>query len=152
MQEKKPRKKRKLGNYPFASVVFSITVALLVLGLFGWMVLHSSRLGNKIQENIETGSPVYTVTVTDTGNARQDFGLLIRDISVERNCAPSTVGAEMSNRLVVSLHCVGAQIGTKLYIDEKLIPAIVANSRLVIAYTPRVELSTGSLHTVHLAG
>ncbi|MEP5612397.1 MAG: permease-like cell division protein FtsX [Cyclobacteriaceae bacterium] len=53
MQEKKVRKKRKLGSYPFASVVFSITVALLVLGLFGWMLLHSSRLGNKIQENIE---------------------------------------------------------------------------------------------------
>ena len=53
MQEKKPRKKRKLGGYPFISVVFSITVALLVLGLFGWMVLHSSRLGNQIQENIE---------------------------------------------------------------------------------------------------
>ncbi len=53
MEEKKPRKKRKLGSYPFASVVFSITVALLVLGLFGWMLLHSSRLGNRIQENIE---------------------------------------------------------------------------------------------------
>ncbi len=53
MQEKKARKKRKLGSYPFASVVFSITVALLVLGLFGWMVLHSSRLGNRIQESIE---------------------------------------------------------------------------------------------------
>lgn len=53
MQEKKPRKKRKLGSYPFVSVVFSITVALLVLGLFGWMILHSSRLGNQIQENIE---------------------------------------------------------------------------------------------------
>lgn len=53
MQEKKVRKKRKLGSYPFVSVVFSITVALLVLGLFGWMVLHSSRLGNRIQENIE---------------------------------------------------------------------------------------------------
>ena len=53
MEEKKPRKKRKLGSYPFASVVFSITVALLVLGLFGWMVLHSSRLGNQIQESIE---------------------------------------------------------------------------------------------------
>lgn len=53
MQEKKPRKKRKLGSYPFVSVVFSITVALLVLGLFGWMVIHSSRLGNRIQENIE---------------------------------------------------------------------------------------------------
>ncbi len=53
MEEKKTRKKRKLGSYPFASVVFSITVALLVLGLFGWLLLHSSRLGTQIQENIE---------------------------------------------------------------------------------------------------
>ncbi|MEQ8904535.1 permease-like cell division protein FtsX [Ekhidna sp.] len=53
MEQKKTRKKRKLGSYPFASVVFSITVALLVLGLFGWLVLHSSRLGTQIQENIE---------------------------------------------------------------------------------------------------
>lgn len=53
MEEKKVRKKRKLGSYPFASVVFSITVALLVLGLFGWLLLHSSRLGTRIQENIE---------------------------------------------------------------------------------------------------
>lgn len=53
MEEKKVRKKRKLGSYPFISVVFSITVALCVLGLFGWILLHSSRLGNQIQENIE---------------------------------------------------------------------------------------------------
>ncbi len=53
MEDKKQRKKRNLGSYPFASVVFSITVALLVLGLFGWMVLHSSRLGSQIQESIE---------------------------------------------------------------------------------------------------
>ncbi len=53
MEDKKTRKKRKLGSYPFASVVFSITVALLVLGLFGWLVMHSSRLGTRIQENIE---------------------------------------------------------------------------------------------------
>ncbi len=53
MEDKKSRKKRKLGSYPFASVVFSITLALLVLGLFGWLILHSNRLGTKIQENIE---------------------------------------------------------------------------------------------------
>ncbi len=53
MEDKKTRKKRKLGSYPFASVVFSITVALLVLGLFGWLLLHSSRLGTRIQENVE---------------------------------------------------------------------------------------------------
>lgn len=53
MEERKVRKKRKLGSYPFASVIFSITLALLVLGLFGWLILHSSRLSTQIQENIE---------------------------------------------------------------------------------------------------
>ena len=53
MEDKKSRKRRKLGSYPFASVVFSITLALLVLGLFGWLILHSNRLGTRIQENIE---------------------------------------------------------------------------------------------------
>lgn len=53
MEDKKVRKKRKLGSYPFVSVVFSITVALCVLGLFGWILLHSTRLASSIQENIE---------------------------------------------------------------------------------------------------
>ncbi|MDE0470482.1 MAG: permease-like cell division protein FtsX [Ekhidna sp.] len=53
MEEKKVRKKRKLGSYPFVSVIFSITIALCVLGLFGWILLHSSKLGNRIRENIE---------------------------------------------------------------------------------------------------
>lgn len=53
MEDKKARKKRKLGSYPFVSVVFSITLALSVLGLFGWILLHSSRLGVQVQESLE---------------------------------------------------------------------------------------------------
>lgn len=53
MEDKKARKKRKLGSYPFVSVVFSITVALLVFGIFGWLIIHSNRLSAQIQENIE---------------------------------------------------------------------------------------------------
>jgi len=53
MEEKKARKKRKLGSYPFASVIFSTTVALIVLGLFGWILLHGTRLGTQIQESVE---------------------------------------------------------------------------------------------------
>lgn len=51
--EQKTRKKRKLGSYPFASVTLSITLALFVIGLFGVMVLHASKLTTLIQENIE---------------------------------------------------------------------------------------------------
>ncbi len=53
MEEKRIRKKRKLGSYPFLSVIFSSTVALCVLGLFGWIILHSTKLSAQIQESIE---------------------------------------------------------------------------------------------------
>lgn len=49
----KKYKKKKLGSYPFVSVVFSITLALFVIGLFGLLLLHTNRLKEIIQENIE---------------------------------------------------------------------------------------------------
>lgn len=51
--EKKVRKKRKLGSYPFVSVVFSVTMALFVIGIFGLFFIHAKKLTNLIQENIE---------------------------------------------------------------------------------------------------
>ncbi|MFY0627836.1 MAG: permease-like cell division protein FtsX [Reichenbachiella sp.] len=51
-KEKKPKKK-KLGSYPFFSVVFSITLALFVMGLFGLLLLMTKNLTKIIQENIE---------------------------------------------------------------------------------------------------
>ncbi len=53
MEPRKPRKKRKLGSYPFISVTFSITLALLVIGLFGLLLVHTNRLTTLIQENVE---------------------------------------------------------------------------------------------------
>ncbi len=53
MNSRKVRKKRKLGSYPFASVVFSITLALLVVGLFGLLVSQTKSLTKIIQENVE---------------------------------------------------------------------------------------------------
>lgn len=53
MESRKPRKKRKLGSYPFISVTFSITMALLVIGLFGLLLVHTNRLTTIIQENVE---------------------------------------------------------------------------------------------------
>ena len=53
MEPRKPRKKRKLGSYPFISVTFSITLALLVIGLFGLLLVHTNRLTTIIQENVE---------------------------------------------------------------------------------------------------
>lgn len=53
MKEKKNRKKKKLGSYPFVNVVFSITLALFVIGLFGLLVILTNELTSNIQENIE---------------------------------------------------------------------------------------------------
>jgi len=48
----KPKKKKNLGSYPFAGVVFSITLALFVIGLFGILLIHTRQLTNNIRENI----------------------------------------------------------------------------------------------------
>lgn len=52
-KEPKIRKKKKLGSYPYATVIFSITIALFVIGLFGILFLHSNKLTSLIKENIE---------------------------------------------------------------------------------------------------
>ncbi len=45
--------KKTLGSYPFISVVFSITLALFVVGLFGLLVIYSGELGRLVRENIK---------------------------------------------------------------------------------------------------
>jgi cell division transport system permease protein len=47
------RKKKKLGSYPFVSVVLSICLALFVIGLFALLVLHTRKLTEIIKENVE---------------------------------------------------------------------------------------------------
>ena len=46
-------KKKRLGAYPYASVVFSITLALFMIGALGMLAIHSKKLTSLIQENIE---------------------------------------------------------------------------------------------------
>jgi cell division transport system permease protein len=47
-----PKQKKTLGSYPYFTVVFSITMALFVIGLFGLVLLHASRLSEIIKGNI----------------------------------------------------------------------------------------------------
>lgn len=51
--KRKYKKKKKLGSYPIVSAVFSNTLALLLIGLFGLLVLHANSLRTLIQENLE---------------------------------------------------------------------------------------------------
>jgi len=47
------KKKKKLGSYPYFSVVFSNTIALFVVGLFTILLLQSRKLTEIIRNNIE---------------------------------------------------------------------------------------------------
>lgn len=42
-----------LGSYPYATVVFSITIALFITGLFGFLLILAGKLRQHIRENIE---------------------------------------------------------------------------------------------------
>ncbi len=46
-------RKKQLGNSPNISVVFSTTLALFVIGLFGLLMLHANQLASLVRENIE---------------------------------------------------------------------------------------------------
>jgi len=47
------KRKKKLGSYPYLTVVFSITLSLFVIGLFALVFLHGKKLSTVIRENLE---------------------------------------------------------------------------------------------------
>ncbi|MBT1709358.1 permease-like cell division protein FtsX [Fulvivirgaceae bacterium PWU5] len=48
----KATRKKKLGGYPAVGVVFSITLALFALGLFGTLMIYSQEFGKMVRENL----------------------------------------------------------------------------------------------------
>ncbi len=48
-----PRKKTRLGRFKFISVLFSTTLSLFIVGLFGVIVIQAKTLTSLIRENIE---------------------------------------------------------------------------------------------------
>jgi cell division transport system permease protein len=46
-------RKKKLGDYPSPMVVSSSTLALLVVGLFGLLLLHANRLAARVRQSLE---------------------------------------------------------------------------------------------------
>jgi cell division transport system permease protein len=49
----RPTRKKKLGSYPHLMVVFSSTLALLVIGLFGLLLIHAHKVSTLVKENLE---------------------------------------------------------------------------------------------------
>ena len=46
-------RKKKLGSYPYISVVFSITLALFAIGVFGTLVIYSKELERTVRDNVK---------------------------------------------------------------------------------------------------
>lgn len=46
-------KKKKLGSYPYLSVVFSISLALFVIGVFGALIIYSKELERVVRESVK---------------------------------------------------------------------------------------------------
>lgn len=53
MKAQKRYKRTKVGSYPYLSVIFSTTLALFLLGLFGMLLINTNKLVDYIQENLE---------------------------------------------------------------------------------------------------
>lgn len=51
--KKRPKSKKTLGSYQYGSVLFSVTLALFVIGLFGVLMLQASELTSVIKQNLE---------------------------------------------------------------------------------------------------
>ena len=72
-----PVRKKKLGSYPTLLVVFSITLALIVVGLFGLLLLHAHKLSEVVRQNLEV--QVYLerdLPETELLRLQQDLGHL----------------------------------------------------------------------------
>ncbi|GAB1445748.1 MAG: permease-like cell division protein FtsX [Cyclobacteriaceae bacterium] len=46
-------KKKKLGSYPYFSVVFSISLALFVIGVFGALIIYSKELEKVVRDSVK---------------------------------------------------------------------------------------------------
>ena len=52
-QPNKPTRKKKLGSYPHVMVIFTITLALFVIGLFSTLLIHAGKLSDVVKQSIE---------------------------------------------------------------------------------------------------
>ncbi|GAA4030841.1 permease-like cell division protein FtsX [Hymenobacter glaciei] len=80
-------RKKKLGSYPTLLVVFSITLALVVIGLFGLLLVHAQKLSEVVRENLEV--QVYLdrdLPETELLRLQQDLGQ--QAFVAERNGKP----------------------------------------------------------------
>lgn len=80
----KTTRKKKLGGYPAAGVVMSITLALLVIGLFAILVMYSQGLETLVRQNVRM--QVYLKSnLTETQRLQIENTLLSQDYVSKQN-------------------------------------------------------------------
>lgn len=93
-------RKKKLGSYPYLSVVLSITLALFVIGVFGALVIYSKELERIVRENVKI--QVYlTSQVSDTQRNQIEKGLAAKPYVGEGKEAIQFISKEQAAKLFI---------------------------------------------------
>lgn len=93
-------RKKKLGTYPYLSVVLSITLALFVIGVFGALVLYSKELERIVRENVKV--QVYLNSqVSDVQRNQIEKGLASKPYVGESKDAIRFVSKEEAAKLFI---------------------------------------------------
>jgi cell division transport system permease protein len=80
----KVRTKKKLGGYPAVGVVISITLSLIVIGIFGILIIYSQELEQQVRQNIRV--QVYlNSNITETQRLQIENKLLSQDYVSKAN-------------------------------------------------------------------
>lgn len=93
-------RKKKLGTYPYLSVVLSITLALFVIGVFGALVIYSKELERIVRENVKV--QVYLNThVSDVQRKQIEKTLTSKPYAGEGKDAIQFVSKEEAAKLFI---------------------------------------------------
>jgi cell division transport system permease protein len=93
-------RKKKLGTYPYLSVVLSITLALFVIGVFGALVIYSKELERIVRENVKI--QVYLNNqISDTQRNQIEKGLTSKPYVAEGKDALVFVSKEQAAKLFI---------------------------------------------------
>jgi cell division transport system permease protein len=100
----KATRKKKLGGYPAVGVVFSITLALFALGLFGTLMIYSHEFGKMVRDNLNV--KVYLKsTLTENQRSQLEKTLLGKEYVAQGETALKYISKEEAEKDLV------AQIG-----------------------------------------
>jgi cell division transport system permease protein len=110
VQSKFRIRKKKLGSYPYVSVVLSITLALFVIGVFGLLMIYSKELERVVLENVKIQVYLKSQLTEDHRNEIQ------KNLST-RYFVPKNP-TERSGKRAISIQFVSKEEAAKQFIKE----------------------------------